>query len=257
MASFYDLLMLGAVRRPVSDGAAPRTFSLNESGSDNERLVGPNASTILGGSALTKLSISIWMKAKTNLVSYGSPFVSSSSGSWADGFGCYGIANPPRFWVNSYLNYLTPTTTTVTDWHHYLYVWDKTGANLNKLYVDGVLEATRNAASDSDFTPPAAVLTFGGGITDTIGPAARIYIRQMAIWTSALTAGNAVTLHNGGVAGDKALEVSPSTLKLFLRGTTDDNLEATDGVEDSSGNGNTFSGVNVTNADNLLSDPVV
>jgi hypothetical protein len=213
---------------------------------------GPNMDSILGGTALAKVTVSFWYDSTTLGTDYGG-FFGATDGSWD--VGLFGYINNIElaFNMGSYTHamYVAPGT----GYHHYVAVFDNTGANLTKLYKDGSEVASLDSSSRPSITPVAAPFYLGYTQDGYLGPVG--YFRNFALWDTALTAGNVTTLYNGGIAGNKALDVEPSHLKLFLPINQSDNVETANGILDASGNAKNFTGSGMTNGTNLVSAPVI
>jgi hypothetical protein len=236
----------------LSTVTAPEPRSLLTA-SSTAYATGPNMDSIFGGSPLPKVTVAFWYHGVNEGIEF-SGFYGATDGSWAIGmFGFHYPGGVLGFCFGAWTHVLTVAAG--TGWHHYVAVFDNTGSNLTKLYKDGAEVSTLDSSAVSSITPPAAPFLVGhthDGYTGASG-----YFRNFALWDTALTAANVTTLYNGGVAENKALEVVPSNLKLFLPINSADNVEAASGILDTSGNAKNSTGSGMTNGTNLVSTPVI
>jgi hypothetical protein len=197
------------------------------------------------------------------------------------GISCFSETNPPNevvdreiretaankisFYItttNGGIGYTVTSNTSINDgiWHHFVFVYGNLGLGQGiYCYIDGIYETSASGSSGfTGYTSAQYNLASARNLTNL----ATIYfdgeISEMAIWQSALTAGEISQLANSRIKG-MPLQIQPTNLVLYL--PLDENPLTTgiNGVQfdDYSGNGNNGTGVDADGDSLIIGESVL
>ena len=232
---------------------APASFILN--GTD-EILSRTNATSSPTPNAIA-LTASIWLRGQLTGTNVFHPLVSRADASnfcrWIFGGPSASPANPQQ-----YGNLVTSTLASVSAggaynnedaWHHYTFVYDSangTEEDRCEFYQDGSLQTdteitTISASEAHNFWTNARTLAVASH--PTVFAAASFKAAFIEVLEGVIAAPTDFAFNNGGTWTRKRYTGSYGTYGF--------NLDGTDGFNDVSGNGQHFTGTNMTTADNL------
>ena len=224
--------------------------SLDMNGVDEAADSDSTISTVLG--QLDSFSFSVWVRPNAAWGSFSDCALLAEPPTGANGPHSFSNGTSLYITVNTFNNASNAKAAIPTSgaWNHITGSYDRNNGELQKLYVNGV---TTNSGTNSDGAIINGSKLWAWGRSLVTGNFIQQKVCQIAIWSSQLSNANHIALYGGGSIVE-ANTIEPGNLVQWNRIDENDNLAVANGIIDHSGNGNTISGVNMTNGANLSTD---